>query len=114
MAESVVSGLVSRLGNLLLQEANFLFDVSDQVEELQTELRLMQSFLKDADARQEESETVKQCVADIREVAYDADDIIGTYELEVASRRGGGIQKILKRCTCILSQRFPSQSADFK
>uniref|UniRef100_A0A2N9GBW2 Rx N-terminal domain-containing protein n=1 Tax=Fagus sylvatica TaxID=28930 RepID=A0A2N9GBW2_FAGSY len=69
MAESVVSGVVSRLGDLLLQEANFLYD--------------------------EESELVRQWVAEIREVAYDADDIIGTYALKVASRRqgGGGIQK---------------------
>ncbi|GMY05632.1 putative disease resistance protein [Fagus crenata] len=96
MAESVVSGVVSRLGDLLLQEANFLFDVSDQVEQLQTELQRMQCFLKDADARQDESELVRQWVAEIRELAYDADDIIGTYEIKVASRRGGGIQKILK------------------
>ncbi|GMY05536.1 putative disease resistance protein At1g50180 [Fagus crenata] len=104
MAESVVSGVVKRIGDLLIQEANFLSGVSDQVELLQTELKLMQGFLKDADARQEESETVRQWVSEIRELAYDADDIIGTYALTVASRRGGGIKKVLKRYACILDE----------
>ena len=102
MAESVVSGVVLRLGDLLLQEAKYLYGVSDQVRLLQTELKLMQCLLKDADARQDESELVRQWVAEIRELAYDADDIIGTYALKVASRRGGGTQKILKRYSCIL------------
>ncbi|GMY05639.1 putative disease resistance protein [Fagus crenata] len=64
----------------------------------------MQCLLKDADARQDESELVRQWVAEIRELAYDADDIIGTYALKVASRRGGGIQKILKKYSCILDE----------
>nr|POE79097.1 hypothetical protein CFP56_25437 [Quercus suber] len=45
-----------RLGNLLIQEANFLSGVSTQVELLQTELKQMQGLLKDADATQDESE----------------------------------------------------------
>ena len=104
MAESVVSGVVLRLGDLLLQEAKYLYGVSDQVELLQTELQRMQCFLKDADARQDESELVRQWVAEIRELAYDADDIIGTYALKVASRRGGGIKKVLKRYAYILDE----------
>ena len=59
MAESVVSGVAERLGNLLLQEANFLSGVSHQVEMLQNELKLMQSFLKVADTKQDESDLVR-------------------------------------------------------
>ena len=67
MAESLVSGVAERLGNLLTQEANFLCGVSTQVELLQTELKQMQGLLKDADARQDESEAVRQWVADARD-----------------------------------------------
>ena len=59
---SVVSGVVTRLSNLLLQEAIYLIDVSDKAHELQTELIRMQCFLKDADERQNESAFVKNSV----------------------------------------------------
>ncbi|GMY05557.1 putative disease resistance protein At1g50180 [Fagus crenata] len=47
---------------------------------------------------------VREWVVEIRDVAYDAEDIIETYVFKVASRRGGGIQKVLMRCACILDE----------
>ena len=47
MAEAVVSGVVTRIGDLLVQEGKFLSGVSNQVELLQIELKLMQGLLKD-------------------------------------------------------------------
>ena len=76
----------------------------DNVQELQTELILMQCFLKDADARQNESAIVKQNLAEMKDLAYDAEDVIATYALTVASRKGGGVQKALKRCCSILDE----------
>ncbi|KAK9987888.1 hypothetical protein SO802_028127 [Lithocarpus litseifolius] len=102
MAVSVVSGVVTRLGNLLAQEAIYLYGVSDKAHELQTELTRIQCFLKDADVRQNESAFVKNSVAEMKDLAYDAEDVIATYALTVASRKGRGIQKVLKRCACIL------------
>ena len=104
MAEAVVSGVVTRIGDLLVQEGKFLSGVSNQVELLQIELKLMQGLLKDADARQNESELVRQWVAEIRDLAYDADDIIATHAHTVRSRKGGGVQKVLERCSCILDE----------
>nr|POF21785.1 putative disease resistance protein [Quercus suber] len=104
MAEAVVSGVVTRIGDLLVQEGKFLSGVSNQVELLQIELKLMQGLLKDADARENESELLRQWVAEIRDLAYDADDIIATHAHTVGSRKGGGVQKVLKRCSCILDE----------
>ena len=64
----------------------------------------MQCFLKDADAKQNESALVKNSVAEMKDLAYDAEDVIATYALTVASRKGRGIQKVLKRCACILDE----------
>ncbi|XP_050261694.1 putative disease resistance protein At1g50180 isoform X3 [Quercus robur] len=102
MAEAVVSGVVTRIGDLLVQEQKLLSGLGNQVERLQIELNLMQGFLKDADVRQDESESVRLCVAKIRDLVYDVDDIIGMYIFKASSERGGLIQKILKRCGCIL------------
>ena len=104
MADAVVSGVVTRIGDLLVQEGKFLSRVSNQVELLKTELNLMQGLLKYADARKDESEIVRRWVAEIRDLAYDADDIIATYALTVGTRKGGGMQKFIKRCSCILDE----------
>ncbi|XP_030943443.1 putative disease resistance protein At1g50180 isoform X2 [Quercus lobata] len=119
MAEAVVSSVVTRIGDLLVQEGKYLSGVSNQVELLKTELNLMQGLLKDADARQDESEAVRWWVAEIRDLAYDADDIIATYALTVGTRKGGGIQKFIKRCSCILDEvitfhKVGSQIEDIK
>nr|DAD47445.1 TPA_asm: hypothetical protein HUJ06_017382 [Nelumbo nucifera] len=49
MVDSVISCVVTKLGDLLIQEAVLLSEVKDQVEGLQTKLRRMQCFLKDVD-----------------------------------------------------------------
>ncbi|KAG6667299.1 putative disease resistance protein At1g50180 [Carya illinoinensis] len=104
MAEAIVSIVVQRLADLLIQEAISLPEVSKQVKQLQDELKLIQSLLKDADARRNEGESVRQWVADMRDIAYDAEDIIERYALKVGSRKGGGIQNVLKRFVCILRE----------
>ncbi|KAG2725778.1 hypothetical protein I3760_01G082500 [Carya illinoinensis] len=104
MAEAIVSIVVKRLGDLLLQEAISFPGVSKQVKQLQDELKLIQSLLKDADARQNEGESVRQWIADMRDAAYDAEDIIERYALKVGFRKGGGIQNVLKRFVRILGE----------
>ncbi|KAG6730581.1 hypothetical protein I3842_01G087700 [Carya illinoinensis] len=105
MADAIVSIVVERLADLLIQEAISLHGVSKQVKQLQNELKLIQNLLKDADARQNENHSVRQWVADMRDVAYDAEDIIERYALKVGSRKeSGGIQNVLKRFVRILRE----------
>ncbi|KAK9286197.1 hypothetical protein L1049_014581 [Liquidambar formosana] len=104
MAMAVVSSAVKVLGDLLVQEATSLYGVTEQVEHLQTELRLMQSYLHDADKRQDEDEAVRVWVSEIREAAYKAEDVVESFGLKIASRRKGGIQNTLKRCACIIDE----------
>ncbi|CAL5381520.1 unnamed protein product [Camellia sinensis] len=107
MAETIagpfVSFVVKRLGEVLIQEANFLRGVSGQVEEMQMELNRMQCFLKDAAAKQEGDKKVHNWVAEIREAAYDADDVIDKFIIKVAFKRetGTGILNVLMRYSCV-------------
>lgn len=84
MVESVVSYAVERLGDLLIQQASLLHGVSGQVKKLQTELKRMQCFLRDAERRQDEDETIKNQISEIRNLAYDAEDVIEMYAIKVA------------------------------
>ncbi|KAK4747941.1 hypothetical protein SAY87_014527 [Trapa incisa] len=84
MAESIVSSIVERVADLLIKEGQFLVEVKDQVESLQNELKLMQGLLEDADERQDKDNCIRQWVSQIRDLAYEAEDVIEAYILKVA------------------------------
>ncbi|PQP92206.1 putative disease resistance protein [Prunus yedoensis var. nudiflora] len=104
MAEAVVSFVLESVRDFTIQEAKFLTGVSHQVEVAQNELQLMQGFLKDADARQGQDETVRIWVAKIRDAAYDLEDVIQTYGLKVVSKKKRGLKNVLKRFACIFKE----------
>ncbi|KAI3900433.1 hypothetical protein MKW92_009623 [Papaver armeniacum] len=96
---AVVSFAVEKLGDAFIQETFFLLGVRDLVQELRDELRRMQCFLKDADAKQQQGdERVRNWVADIRNVAYDAEDVVDTFMLKIGAtpKSGGGVLSLIK------------------
>lgn len=76
MVEAVVSFVVQRVRRLIVQEAKFLYRVDNQIESAQTELLLIQDFLKDTDIRQREDATMRVVVAKVRNAAYDLEDVV--------------------------------------
>ncbi|KAK9035045.1 hypothetical protein V6N11_077096 [Hibiscus sabdariffa] len=92
MAEAVVSFLLERLESLVRQEANLLFGVNNEVRQMQRELKRMQCFLKDADKRQGDDQSVKNWVSEIREAAYDVEDVIDNFIAKFVSKKGGRIR----------------------
>ncbi|XP_020414967.1 putative disease resistance protein At1g50180 isoform X2 [Prunus persica] len=104
MAEAVVSFVLESVRDFTIQEANFFSGVSRQVEAAQTELLVMKRFLKDLDSRQGEDATVQIWVAQIRDAAYDLEDVIETYGLKVASKKKRGVKNILRRFACIFKE----------
>ncbi|KAH7689164.1 hypothetical protein IHE45_03G078900 [Dioscorea alata] len=81
MADAVVGAVVKRLGELIVQEAINLHGVKDEVEWLERELGRMQCFLKDADAKKNkgDDERLKNWVTEMRDIAFEAEDIIDSY-----------------------------------
>ncbi|KAK8633222.1 hypothetical protein V6N13_014070 [Hibiscus sabdariffa] len=64
----------------------------------------MKSFLKVADARKLDNDVARTAVAEIRELAYDVEDMIETFALKVASQRKPGFSNCLKRSVCFLKK----------
>ncbi|XP_072988862.1 probable disease resistance RPP8-like protein 2 [Typha latifolia] len=95
MSESVVSSVVRKLGDLLLQEAVFLHGVRDLIKTAQRELSRMNCFLADADSKRKADERVKHWVKEIRDVAHQIEDVVDTYLVEVgrSHRRDVGVVK---------------------
>ncbi|KAI7985784.1 putative disease resistance protein [Camellia lanceoleosa] len=109
MEVPVVSFIVNRLGVLLTEEAKFLYGVSDQVEQIRVELKRMQCFLQDADyAIQSDHHVdarVNNWVAEIRKLAYETEDILETFVIQVSSKRNKkGFRNTLKRFACIFNE----------
>ncbi|KAK8973569.1 hypothetical protein V6N11_030759 [Hibiscus sabdariffa] len=102
MAWSAVSSAVTTIGKLLGEETVYLWGEKEQVDRLQTELKWMRSSLMEADVKQHEDERIRLWVAEIRELAYDAEDVIEDFALRVGSKRKGGFLGCLKRSACIL------------
>ncbi|KAI3989494.1 hypothetical protein MKX01_022769 [Papaver californicum] len=104
MVEAIVSFAVKRLGDALIQEAVSLHGVREQVEQLGNELRRMLCFLKDADVKQQQDDAlVRNWISEIRDVAYESEDVIDIFVLKVASRERGGIMGLLIKSACILN-----------
>ncbi|KAL5708348.1 hypothetical protein ACHQM5_019151 [Ranunculus cassubicifolius] len=87
MAEALVYFVVERLGNALIQEATFLKGVRGEFERLQKELINIQAFLEVADMKRCDDPRIRTWVADVRDIAYDIDDIIDSFFLKVASKQ---------------------------
>ncbi|MBA0756067.1 hypothetical protein Gogos_020420, partial [Gossypium gossypioides] len=49
-------------------------------------------------------ELIRTSVVEIRELAYDAEDVIETFSLKVASKRKGGFSNCIKRSACFLKE----------
>ncbi|MED6199412.1 hypothetical protein PIB30_075755 [Stylosanthes scabra] len=98
MADSVVSSIVNlavdNLSRLLIDEVNLLSGVKDDITSLSNDLRFMAAFLKNSEGKRS-NELVREMVNQIREVAFQSEDTIDMYVVNVARHKS--LNK-LRRC----------------
>ncbi|KAE8718051.1 hypothetical protein F3Y22_tig00110020pilonHSYRG00506 [Hibiscus syriacus] len=106
ISDAIVSLAVQRISDLLINEALFLKDVKEQVESLKDKLKRMQCFLENVDCQPEQDKRLRNRVSEIRDLAYDAEDVIDSFILERAHQGGflkaahqGGFHGVVKRFT---------------
>ncbi|KAF8394122.1 hypothetical protein HHK36_020327 [Tetracentron sinense] len=81
MAESAVTFVLDRIVLLLDQELKLLRGVRGELEYIKDELQSIRGFLRDADAKEESEEAVKAWVDQVRNIAYDIEDILDGFML---------------------------------
>ncbi|XP_040938123.1 putative disease resistance protein At1g50180 [Gossypium hirsutum] len=99
----VVSSALKIIGKLT-QEVISLWGVDEKVQGLANELRWMQRLLKVVDVRRVDHEVIRTSVVEIRELAYDAEDVIETFSLKVAFKRKDGFSNYIKRSAYFLNE----------
>ncbi|KMT02680.1 hypothetical protein BVRB_9g203570 [Beta vulgaris subsp. vulgaris] len=81
MVDAVVTVFLEKLFNVLVQEGGVLLGFKDQFKKLQNDLKYMQSFFKDAERLKRKDESLKCTLADMRELVYEAEDILADCQL---------------------------------
>ncbi|KAF8394127.1 hypothetical protein HHK36_020332 [Tetracentron sinense] len=81
MAESAVTFVLDRIVPLLDKEFKLLRGVRRELEYIRDELQSIRGFLRDADAKEEREEVVKAWVDQVRNIAYDIEDILDEFTL---------------------------------
>uniref|UniRef100_M4F8N6 Protein kinase domain-containing protein n=1 Tax=Brassica campestris TaxID=3711 RepID=M4F8N6_BRACM len=105
LAEGVVAFGVEKLWDLLSRESERLQGVHEHVADLERQMRKLQSLLKDADAKKHKNEAVRNFLEDVKDIVYDAEDIIESFVLKESSGGEKGIKRRLKRLSCFLVNR---------
>uniref|UniRef100_A0A2N9I7S4 NB-ARC domain-containing protein n=1 Tax=Fagus sylvatica TaxID=28930 RepID=A0A2N9I7S4_FAGSY len=90
MESAIVEHLIDYSLSVLATEASLLWGVRDAVDSIKDELESMRSFLVDADKKGVGSEGEKTWVANVRDMAYDVEDVIDQFIYHINSQRIGG------------------------
>ncbi|XP_077215837.1 putative disease resistance protein RGA3 [Tasmannia lanceolata] len=89
----LVKTIVGKLMDSVIQEITLLWGVDEEVKNLSTTLSAIQAVLQDAEEQQVSSNAVKNWLRELKDVAYDADDVVDEFTTEVLrSKLEGNIQ----------------------
>ncbi|CAD5183443.1 unnamed protein product [Musa acuminata subsp. malaccensis] len=80
--DSFISGLVRTLMDMAKEEVDLLLGVPGEIQKLQRTLRNIQSVLRDAEKRRIEDEAVNDWLMELKDVMYDADDVLDECRME--------------------------------
>jgi len=84
MAETAISAVLSKLGELAISEARILLQVHDDIVLLRDRLEWLQAFVRDADRRRRAGTDglTRVWVCQTRDVAFDAEDALDEFFYE--------------------------------
>ncbi|CDP13416.1 unnamed protein product [Coffea canephora] len=112
MAETVLSFVLRQLSTFLLEEGRLLGGLRREVQFIMDELEQMRAFLREAEAKEEDAQpTLQQWIKQVRDAAYDTEDILDEFNLRARHRVASQIQSIKSRIESISAghQRYQSE-----
>ncbi|KAK6162892.1 hypothetical protein DH2020_002733 [Rehmannia glutinosa] len=91
MAECAVGFVLDKITTLLEEKVNLIKDVKQEIEYVRDELERMTAFLRVADAAEDSDPELKVWVKQVRDVAYETEDIVDEFMLQLHSTNGCGL-----------------------
>ncbi|KAG2301333.1 hypothetical protein Bca4012_059493 [Brassica carinata] len=104
LAVALLPSAVEKLWNVLVRETERSQGVGEQFEGLKNDVDMLRCFLKDAEAKKHASEMVRKTIKDIKEIVFDAEDIIETFLLK--KELGESSSNIVKRSAYVAIKRM--------
>ncbi|PIM99334.1 Apoptotic ATPase [Handroanthus impetiginosus] len=121
MAAATVSAVINKIvdigANNILEERRRLHWLPEDVRWLEQQMRYMQDYLEDAEAKMITSPNVVNLIKDIRDLVSDVEDILDTYPPQIESHRSSGFLKRILTCClpfCWTSWKFSGEIAKIK
>ncbi|XP_030520512.2 disease resistance protein RPM1-like [Rhodamnia argentea] len=93
MAESAVALLLGKLSTLVEKEVKLLKGVRGELVPIKDEFVRMKAFLANAESSQEDDPELKVWVEQVRDVAYDVEDILDKFMVNLARDHGHGFMR---------------------
>ncbi|CAL5359473.1 unnamed protein product [Camellia sinensis] len=97
MAEIAVLHLLANFAPFLQGEVNLLSRVREEMEDIRGEFERMSAFLKVADAKEESDPELKVWIKQVRDAAYDTEDVLDKFKLHLVHHRGNGFGGFLRK-----------------
>ena len=101
MVDAVVGVLLDKLLALLVREGQQLLEFDSQFDKLKDELGYVQGYIKEVDRmrRKEGRDILKLVTRDLRELVYDAEDVIADCYIEFMKQHDGYLLNIVSCCS---------------
>nr|XP_027081860.1 disease resistance protein RPM1-like [Coffea arabica] len=98
MAETVLSFALDQLSTFLREEGRLLGGLRQEVQFIMDELEQMRAFLREAEAKEEDAQpTLQQWIKQVRDAAYDTEDILDDFVARFARHRATGFYGSVRR-----------------
>ncbi|KAJ4838882.1 hypothetical protein Tsubulata_023934 [Turnera subulata] len=99
MSEGVVTFLLVKLADFLVEKGEHMATVKDDAEYISDELEFMTAFLRHADAVEDGDPVLRLLVKKVRELAYDTEDALDDFRLCLTHGDGHGLFSCFKKLT---------------
>ncbi|KAK9989348.1 hypothetical protein SO802_029587 [Lithocarpus litseifolius] len=108
MADAILNGVVRKiiesLGSSTLKQIGSIWGVKDELEKMHNTVLTIQAVLEDAEEQQVQNHQVKHWLNRLRDVVFDADDLLSEFSTHVFRRKVMGGDKMAKKVRIFCSR----------
>ncbi|XP_027152637.1 putative disease resistance protein At1g50180 [Coffea eugenioides] len=97
MAEAVPSFVLDQLSTFLREEGRLLGGLRQELQFIMAELEQMRAFLRVAEAKEEDDPRLQEWIKQVREAAYDTEDILDEFVARFARHPATGFYGSVRR-----------------